>query len=817
MADQNGDRLSGIALAQTCDELLESLLDLEEPIHGDMKDARTRLKALSVLLRKIEPLEDQSFFQAVLGDCSEAMNQICATKNNQLACDTADFTPSRQATIVKQIEALADVQNNISLALNLSLKQVISTTYNFALKLTGVHSNDELQDAITVESIKRGLDAISGHLISVADDILPATPSSFNKKTFKLCEIKLAIDGYATVKANDTYLVLSTTYLVEQMRPGKDRAWQMILFKPRINAIVSVIISEVPSTYTYEIDSLAQSLAHQFSKDLTASSKNKEIVFAEQLVLRLPCISPPEAFLNTLPWQVEFKTSNGISPLAWQPKRAHMKHYSVATGLRDRKTNASLDFLPSSEFEIEILKESSKASNDDFNILGDICDEILNARHAYTNFGRASPTLEQKSITEGSQYRDVSISVISSSPNNSIKNKLRMVMKRNGSSSSVCLDFGLAIRKIAQRGFHGSLDLIKFWTYDNDGLNTPVVQQTNWDELVTRGKSRQLYQLRGLNGPQVLSEREVSSDHWFEDIERLGDAMRSPAFDKGTYKLVKVCVIDTGFKPSVKGFEKIKAFKDFAEPTNTNLRDGTWHGTMCANIIMSIYEQCELYVARVFMSDDTDDKTGPEAMAQAIEWAITPDIDVDIISISAGFVDHSPRLQDAVQKASAANTLVFAAASNWGNWKPVAFPARHNLYTICIFSTDTHNRPSKFNPERRPNAHNFAILGEDFQHPGIANERVHGTSTATAAAAGLAALIIDFTRQQGNYEVITRAADVSKMLGMIAVFNAMSERAGEFKCIMPLKLLPAKNNDMDNQEMRAYIRESLSRGMDQAN
>lgn len=113
-----------------------------------------------------------------------------------------------------------------------------------------------------------------------------------------------------------------------------------------------------------------------------------------------------------------------------------------------------------------------------------------------------------------------------------------------------------------------------------------------------------------------ISEREVSSDHWFEDIERLGDAMRSPAFDKGTYKLVKVCVIDTGFKPSVKGFEKIKAFKDFAEPTNTNLRDGTWHGTMCANIIMSIYEQCELYVARVFMSDDTDDKTGPEAMAQ---------------------------------------------------------------------------------------------------------------------------------------------------------------------------------------------------------
>lgn len=131
MADQNGDRLSGTALAQTCDELLESLLDLEKPVHGGIKDARTRLKALSVSLRKIKPLEDRSFFQAVLKNCSEALNQICATKNNQLTCDIAEFTPSRQAVIVKQIEALADIQNNISLALNLSLKQVISKTYNF--------------------------------------------------------------------------------------------------------------------------------------------------------------------------------------------------------------------------------------------------------------------------------------------------------------------------------------------------------------------------------------------------------------------------------------------------------------------------------------------------------------------------------------------------------------------------------------------------------------------------------------------------------------------------------------------------------------
>ncbi|GFP60339.1 subtilisin BL [Trichoderma asperellum] len=377
------------------------------------------------------------------------------------------------------------------------------------------------------------------------------------------------------------------------------------------------------------------------------------------------------------------------------------------------------------------------------------------------------------------------------------------------------IDF--SILKIAQRGLLGSLDLINFWTHDDDGTNTPVVQQTNWKKLITRGKNGKLEQPRSLGGPQVLSERKVSSDEWFDKIDRLKAVMELPASAKGTYNSVKICVIDTGFKLGVKGFTKIKVYKDFVNPGSTSMCDNTWHGTISASIIMSIYEKCELYVARAFNSDDTDDKTEPELMAQAIEWAITPDIDVDIISISAGFLYHSPRLQDAVQKASAANKLVFAAASNWGNLGPVAFPARHNLYTICVFSTDTHNRASHFNPERRPDAHNFAILGEDFQHPGDANQRVRGTSTATAAAAGLAALIIDFTRHQDNCQSIFRVADVSKMLGMIAIFNAISERAGEFKCIMPLKLLPSDFAGMSLQQMREYIRESLSRAMDQAN
>ncbi|ETS83532.1 hypothetical protein PFICI_05408 [Pestalotiopsis fici W106-1] len=336
-------------------------------------------------------------------------------------------------------------------------------------------------------------------------------------------------------------------------------------------------------------------------------------------------------------------------------------------------------------------------------------------------------------------------------------------------------------------------------------------------KLTAKGQNRKFVASSTQDGPQILSEKIVSSEEWLDNIDVLKSVMEASGLQKRGHKTVKVCVIDTGFDPKDKNLPKIKGYKDFVNPEATSKSDNTWHGTTSASIILSIFDGCELYVARVFQSDDTDDRTEPELMAQAIEWSITPEVDVDIISISAGFLYHSPKLQDAVQKASAANKLIFAAASNWGNLGPVAFPARHDLYTICVFSTDTYNRASKFNPERRPDAHNFAILGEDFEHPRDGKQRVSGTSASTAAAAGLAALIIDFSRQPDNVGAIVRVGDVSKMVGMIAIFNFMSVRAGEFKCIMPQKLLPVHHRDGTRQENRAYVRESLKRAMEQAN
>lgn len=172
-------------------------------------------------------------------------------------------------------------------------------------------------------------------------------------------------------------------------------------------------------------------------------------------------------------------------------------------------------------------------------------------------------------------------------------------------------------------------------------------------------------------------------------------------------------------------------------------------------------------------------------------------------------------LQNAVQKVSALGKLIFAAASNWGNMGPIAFPARHELFAICIFATNTLNKPSRFNPERRPDtSRNFALLGEDYRHPIDPTNRQSGTSMATAAAVGLAALIIDFSKRTLP---IVRVQDVGTIVGMVTIFNSMSNEVQGFRCVLPKALLPTNYGSMSKEDQRAYVRDSISRAMDQAN
>ncbi|KAJ5116711.1 subtilisin-like protein [Penicillium angulare] len=241
--------------------------------------------------------------------------------------------------------------------------------------------------------------------------------------------------------------------------------------------------------------------------------------------------------------------------------------------------------------------------------------------------------------------------------------------------------------------------------------------------------------------------------------------------------------------------------------------DETWHGTLSARLIATMCEGVELYIARVFDTNNANHEHGPKLMAQAIEWAVEPQHAVDIISISAGFAKHSLELEDAIDKASGSGALVFAAASNWGNrGGHVAYPARHSFKTICMFSTNTDDQASSFNPEARSHTDNFAILGEDLEHPADPRKRESGTSMATAIAAGLAARIVDFSRHEDN-ETIDRVAKVGSIAGMTAIFRSISKPAGRCQCLAPLRLMSERYDSRSRESNRDYVRESINRAM----
>ncbi|KAF5587514.1 hypothetical protein FPANT_6859 [Fusarium pseudoanthophilum] len=324
-------------------------------------------------------------------------------------------------------------------------------------------------------------------------------------------------------------------------------------------------------------------------------------------------------------------------------------------------------------------------------------------------------------------------------------------------------------RRYLKKGLSKSLQDVGVWISDYDANGKSIVSKMSWEEFTRRGT-------RSQNLRATFSER----------------PMRSDRTDR--HERVKIAIIDSGLHDRERGRYEAK-YKDFTGiPTNDS-----WHGTCCAWIIRGIYEEARLYIARIFENNHVDEIEGPLRMAKAIHWAIEPPCSVDIISISAGFRNYSKELCEAVTRARAAGVLVVAAASNWRNTRGVAYPAFHSKDAMCIYSTNTGNQSSSFNPEPHDPAQNFAILGEGFQHPDQSrNEQMSGTSMATAVAVGLAASILDFSRQEDNKDLIPRAQDV-----------------GNLRYVSPHELLP-KSHGVSRAADRERIRFVLSRAMEKA-
>ncbi|KIW14801.1 hypothetical protein PV08_07586 [Exophiala spinifera] len=372
------------------------------------------------------------------------------------------------------------------------------------------------------------------------------------------------------------------------------------------------------------------------------------------------------------------------------------------------------------------------------------------------------------------------------------------------------------------------------WTIYRADSGRMVVNRQTWEEL--EDSPRPPTSPRPVHGPGPAISRinEMSSVNWFDELEKVTLVLKAPKnlAEKDTqYNPVKIAVIDTGFdsNPSHKARRQIIKYKDFViaprspdgkgikdkanmgnpdEPLDP-MKDLTGHGTTSVELILKVYRDAALYVARIFKSNQADEEIEPYLMADAIAWASKHH--VDIISISAGFKNAPKELYDAVVRAATNNVLIFASAANWSFSSPAAWPARIPQ-VFAIFSTDAGFKNSRtYNPPSIANAHNFAFLGEDIRSS-PEKEPVNGTSASTAIAAGFAARIVDFARQPGCRGAFEDVVQPRSHMGMTAIFKALANMDSEYECIRPLRLLDQarKRNDPDDRaQNRARVLEYL--------
>ncbi|CAG1962753.1 unnamed protein product [Fusarium graminearum] len=303
----------------------------------------------------------------------------------------------------------------------------------------------------------------------------------------------------------------------------------------------------------------------------------------------------------------------------------------------------------------------------------------------------------------------------------------------------------------------------------------------------------------------VTRPSEVAST-WFAKFEEMSEFLDfeddSPEYTKDP---VKVAVLDSGLSEFYQNKPNI-TYKSFIENPSTHGKDNSEHGTDSVALIQKAYSRVELYVAKVFDGNDADCNTATY-MAKAIDWAMQNN--VDIISISAGFKEDHAELERQVKKATAGGEmqeiLIFAAASNWQDSQGgVAFPARMADRVTCIFCCNGGRRSSReWNPRARTGTSNFTMIGEDVVLDS-GKKLKGGTSVSTALAAGLAAKIIDFSRQPDICDFISESTrrKLKTKAGMDSIFKGMSgepDREG-YECIEPWQILPADSKNKASHE-----------------
>ncbi|KAK1245963.1 hypothetical protein MKX07_005032 [Trichoderma sp. CBMAI-0711] len=242
---------------------------------------------------------------------------------------------------------------------------------------------------------------------------------------------------------------------------------------------------------------------------------------------------------------------------------------------------------------------------------------------------------------------------------------------------------------------------------------------------------------------------------WIDCVKNLSRFLET---SQGSLKIprVKVAIIDDGVDVSMTGLdEKIAIGKSFSPYANSKDLMSPYfvstsnHGTCMAYLICELCPMVELYVAKLDQrqsSGRNDRRISIKSATEAIEWATKSK--VDIISMSwtiekpiSENKDMDP-LEKAVKKANENNILMFCATSDQGSQtSDYCYPGDFDGCIRIGSATETGDPMAWVNINRV----DYLFPGVNIPFPdnrGKTFTQESGSSVATAAATGLASLLI---------------------------------------------------------------------------
>ncbi|UKZ62537.1 uncharacterized protein TrAtP1_003782 [Trichoderma atroviride] len=250
---------------------------------------------------------------------------------------------------------------------------------------------------------------------------------------------------------------------------------------------------------------------------------------------------------------------------------------------------------------------------------------------------------------------------------------------------------------------------------------------------------------------------------------------------------IRIAVLDTGIDTtdmmirSASG-SRIKGKRSWVG-SNNNFEDEYGHGTHVTRLLLKMAPAAEIFVAKI-TTNKTVDVKDMERIAEAIDCAVK-EWKVHIISMSFGFEKKNQAIEAAIGRASQADILMFAAASNEGGNKKTRSRPGLSQKVICIHACDGKGNKGAMNPNPERDKYNFSALGVAV--PSIWKKKLvykSGTSFATPIAAAFAANILEFA----NFKCKLGEED-KKLLyrqdGMQAVFRAMSIPRDNYNYLQP--------------------------------